>query len=192
MIRYVFILSVAILILATASFGASTRLAVGLAPLDRGLSIWYTGQRMWIGAELARFQLSSNKEVIPTHLRDEIHPEPPWGTVDRLTRRVHCSLVVQRFFSSDPFASFAYFRYYVNLNHEEWEYYYHNNWTDFGPELGIGFSWRPLSRASLMLRQGITLEAKHRSPTYRHRRDVSRYTLTVRLQETRLAVLFHF
>ena len=174
------------------SLSATPHLALGLAPLDRGLSIWYTGQKIWIGAELDRFELSSNKEIIPDPYRSFATPEPPWDAVDHLTRRIRWSVTVQRSLFLDSPTPFVYFRFFFGLTHEEWEHYYHNNWSDFGPELGVGLLWGPFRQASLIIRQGIALEESDKQTPINKGRTHDRLTSTVRLQEARLIALLHF
>lgn len=186
------ILSVLLSVLTVAPLSADTRLALGLAPLDRGFSVWYTGQKTWIGAELDRFELSSNREIMPEPYRSFTSPEPPWDAVDHLTRRIQGSIIVQRSLRSSSPTPFAYFRLFFGIMHEEWESYYHDNSSNFGSEFGIGFLWRPYTKASLMLRQGIALEATDKQTPINRGRTFDRITSTIRLQRTRLLLLLHF
>ena len=168
------------------------RPAFGLAPLDRGLSLWFVGEKTWVGGELDRLELSWDEEIIPDPYREYAWPEPPWDAVNHLTRRIRWSVTIKRLLSQAPVAPFVYLRLYVGLTHAEWEHYYHDNWSDVGPELGIGILWHPLKRASVAVRQGWAWEENDkRRPVDRYYID-DRHTTVIRLQETRLLVLYHF
>ncbi len=171
---------------------SAARLALGLAPLDRGLSVWLTGEKTWVGVELNRFELSSNSETIPVYLRDYVASDAPWDGVDHLTRRVGGAVTVQRFLSLDMVAPFVYLRFYLGISHEEWGHYYHDNWTEAGPEVGGGILWCPVRRVGLMVWQGVTVEESDRRNPIDRRYVSDRSTRTVRLQETRLLFLFRF
>jgi len=127
---------IAVLIWAAPSWGG--RPAFGLAPFDQGFSLWFVGEKTWVGGELDRLELSWSEEVIPDPYREYVNPEPPWDAVDHRTRRIRWSVTIKRLLSQDEVAPFVYLRFYLGLTHAEWEYYYHDNWSDVGPELGAG------------------------------------------------------
>jgi len=168
--------------------------AFGLAPLDRGVSLWLHGDKTFLGFELDRFELTWNKELVPEPYREYANPQPPWQGVDHLTRRIRASLTVKRLLSSAEVAPFVYLRLYVGLTHDKWEYYYHHNWTAAGPELGVGILFSPLKRASVAVRQGWAWEENDKTrpgASYPYYSD-DRTPTVIRLQPTRLLVLWHF
>lgn len=145
-----------------------------------------------MGGELDRLELSWSEEVIPDPYREYVNPEPPWDAVDHRTRRIRWSVTIKRLLSQDEVAPFVYLRFYLGLTHAEWEDYYHDNWSDVGPEFGVGVLWHPLKRVSVAIRQGLALEANDkRRPVDRFFVD-DRHTTVIRLQETRLLVLISF
>ena len=165
--------------------------AFGLVPLDRGFSLWLVGPKVWVGVELDRLELTWAEEVIPDLYRDYIN-NPPFDAVDYKTRRIRWSATFKRLLSQAEVAPFVYARLYIGLTHAEWEYYYHDNWSDVGPELGIGMLWRPFKRASVAIRQGWAWEENDkRRPVDRFYVD-DRHTTVIRLQEAHLLVLYHF
>ena len=85
-----------------------------------------------------------------------------------------------------------YLRFYLGISHEEWGHYYHDNWTEAGPEVGGGILWCPVRRVGLMVWQGVTVEESDRRNPIDRRYVSDRSTRTVRLQETRLLFLFRF
>ena len=174
---------------------AAADLAVGLAPLDRGVSLWLAGERTWVGFELDRFELTQNKELVPDEFREYASPEPPWRAVDHLTRRIRASLTVGWLLSQAEVAPFVYLRLYAGVSHNEWENYYHDNGSAVGPELGMGALGRPLKRAAVALRQGWAWE-KSEDPWpgagFYYDDSDDRLTTAVRLQPARLLVLIYF
>ena len=174
---------------------ALAEVALGMAPLGRGLTLWIGGEKTIVGFGMDHFQLSWNEEIMPDEIREYAKPwDTPWEPVDHLTRHIGYSLTVKRLLSTDEVAPFIYGRFYVELIHEEWEYYYHDNGANAGPELGWGARWRPLKRTAVFLRQGWAWEEKDRTTKdgyFNHGYD-GRTDTAVRMQETLLLVLIYF
>ena len=166
---------------------ARTRAAIGLAPLERGLSLWLVRPKTMAGLELDRFEWSKDRVF------EWSEPYPGREHIESFHFRV--SLAVQRTFTKGPMFQFGYLR----INHISYQAQAEasTNGGGTGFEGGWGILWRPWEKLAVSLRQGVVYEG------YEEFRvdapylpggfvvwDVDYYRL--RMQKPRLWVLIHF
>ena len=86
-----------------------TQVAIGLAPLDRGMSLWLVRPKTWVGVELERFELTWEERLRRDPDHNGMYYGPP---IDRLTRWIHAAVTVQRQIAQGPVFRFVYLRLY--------------------------------------------------------------------------------
>lgn len=130
----------ALLILLLPAF-ASAEIALGIAPLDTGISVWKLSDHALVGFELKAHDLAWNND----------------GTADRQTRNICTDLSAHWVLSKGTVARLLY----TNLYFEDARTELPTNRTEktgYGIEAGFGGWWKPMDRVSVLLRQGIAAE----------------------------------
>ncbi len=177
--RIVMLLLIALALPSWAEPARRTQAALGLAPLDRGVSLWLVQPKTMIGVELERFELTWSELQPPSFIS---------APNENLTRFVRVSVSIKRFLYRDMF---IYLRAYGQITHNEWDLDGQSvedyNGGHNGPEIGFGY-WLPFSeRFGILVRQGVAWEKSDQ----RLRDKNNKETTALRLQAARLLMLFN-
>ena len=163
------------------------KVAVGLAPLDRGISVWLLRQESMWGLELDGIEKTWDR---PDPIVCEFFEDNERCEYDEYVFSIYGSLTAKRIFSPGKFSKLTYLSFYVEHYHRDW-YEALFSESALGLEGGLGILWKPIEQMSLSLRQGVAVgfyENAHAQEQPGH--DIERFG--IELVQPRLLVLVYF
>lgn len=174
-------LSVALLIIGTQAL-AETKTAIGIAPIDRGISFWLVRPKTLIGFEIMRLKSEEG--------------EYNYGEERYLNVHNSMSLTLKRLFDEDAISPFLYASAWYNRRDRE-RTDNSSNLTELFFENGYGLIWKHKKKLALLVRQGIVIASRedryypYGEEPYWERDEVVESSL-LEIIKTRVLLLIHF
>ena len=169
-----------VLILFVLPSPALAEISLGIAPLDRGISVWKVWPKTLASFEVKVHHLSRENDIL-----SGLENPPP-----REHQDLRFDLSAHFLLWKGPAQPLLYVNSYLQDKRSD----FRTNTSDqtrYGIEAGFGGLWKPLGKVGILLRQGIAAE---RSETIL-RTDDTEHSLQselIRMYNARLFVLFHF
>lgn len=136
-----------------------TQAALGLAPLDQGVSLWLVRPKTLLGLELEHIESTWDDLIYVRPSRGGMPGYRVGNELNTKTSQIRVALTIKRVVSHRIVAMFGYLRFYAQNRFDDWGHGEAFNEAHNGFAVGVGGLWRPMPKVSVLLRQGFAFDA---------------------------------